>query len=30
MDVVRRIHEANANGQQLTPVVRIQGAFRLD
>ena len=30
MDVVRRIHEANADGQQLTPVVRIQGAFRLD
>jgi cyclophilin family peptidyl-prolyl cis-trans isomerase len=29
MDVVRKIHESPANGQQLTPPVRIQGAFRL-
>ena len=30
MDVVCRIHSGSANGQNLTPVVRIQGAFRLD
>ena len=29
MDVVRKIHESPANGQQLTPPVRIQGAFRV-
>lgn len=29
MDVVRKIHESPANGQQLTPPVRIQGAFRI-
>jgi len=28
MDVVRKIHESSANGQQLTPPIRIQGAFR--
>ena len=28
MDVVRKIHESPANGQQLTPTIRIQGAFR--
>jgi peptidyl-prolyl cis-trans isomerase A (cyclophilin A) len=29
MDIVRKIHESPANGQQLTPSVRIQGAFRI-
>ena len=29
MDVVRKIHESTANGQQLTPPIRIQGAFRV-
>jgi peptidyl-prolyl cis-trans isomerase A (cyclophilin A) len=29
MDVVRKIHESPANGQQLTPPIRIQGAFRV-
>jgi cyclophilin family peptidyl-prolyl cis-trans isomerase len=29
MDVVRKIHASPANGQELTPPVRIQGAFRL-
>lgn len=29
MDVVRKIHESPANGQQLAPPVRIQGAFRV-
>ena len=28
MDVVRKIHESAANGQQLTPPIRILGAFR--
>jgi peptidyl-prolyl cis-trans isomerase A (cyclophilin A) len=30
MDVVRRIHTHPAEGQQLTPPVRIQRAIRLD
>ena len=29
MDVVRQIHTSAANGQQLTPPIRIQGAFRV-
>jgi peptidyl-prolyl cis-trans isomerase A (cyclophilin A) len=29
MEVVRKIHESSANGQQLTPPVKIQGAFRV-
>jgi len=29
MDIVRKIHESTANGQQLTPPIRIQGAFRI-
>lgn len=29
MDVVRQIHSSPASGQQLTPPVRIQGAFRV-
>ena len=29
MDIVRKIHQSPANGQQLTPPVRIQGAFRV-
>ena len=30
MDVVRRIHTAPADGQRLTPVIRIRRAVRLD
>src|SRR5262245_1298239 len=29
MDVVRKIHESPADGQQLNPPIRIQGAFRV-
>lgn len=29
MEVIRKIHESPANGQQLTPPIRIQGAFRV-
>ena len=29
MDVVRKIQESPANGQGLTPPIRIQGAFRV-
>ena len=29
MDIVRKIHESSASGQQLTPPIRIQGAFRV-
>jgi peptidyl-prolyl cis-trans isomerase A (cyclophilin A) len=29
MDIVRQIHAMPANGQQLTPAVKIQGAFRM-
>jgi cyclophilin family peptidyl-prolyl cis-trans isomerase len=30
MEVIRKIHALRAEGQQLTPPVRIQGAFRLE
>lgn len=29
MDIVKKVHESPANGQQLTPPIKIQGAFRV-